>query len=229
MQKILLHSPSTNDAYMMKSFLEKRLPYAIELAHSNKQMEEIIANRPIQLVIYDTAQFTGQEFQYLRDIRGLGYSYPFLILSNNQGSEALLAQAAKNKMHFLDKPYEFKALRGMTRKLMVQRSIQQQMHRRFRTQIQAKMETFIHGESFETQMFNLSKGGAYCEFSGASNVLGIGDLVRLRVNLEDLQRDYTLTARVVWTTRKGAYSGGHGAGLRFVKSGDIYRHLLEKV
>lgn len=229
MQKILLHSPSTNDAYMIKSFLEKRLPYSIEVSHSAKQTEEIITNRPIQLVIYDTSTFSTVDYQFLKDIRGFGYSYPFLILSSLEGAEAILAQAGKNKMHFLAKPYEFKALRGMTRKLMVQRSIQQQIHRRFRTQIKAKMETFIHGEAIETYMFNLSKGGAYCEFSGASNVLGIGDLVRLRVNLDDVHKDYTLTARVVWTTRKGSYSGGHGAGLRFVKNSDVYRHLLEKV
>lgn len=227
MQKILLHSSSANDAYLIKSFLEKRLPYSIEVSHSSKTTESIITNQSIQLVIYDTTLFTGIDLQFLKDIRNIGYSYPFLVLGTTE--KEILAGATKNRMHFLDKPYEFKALRGLTRKLMVQRSIHQQIHRRYRTQIKAKMETFINGESFETYLFNLSKGGAYCEFAGASNILGIGDLVRLKVNLEDVQRDYNLTARVVWTTRKGSYSGGHGAGLRFVKNNEVYRHLLEKV
>lgn len=227
MQKILLHSPSANDAYLIKSFLEKRLPYTVEVSHSNRQTEDMVVNRSIQLVIYDTTLFTGVDLQFLKEIRNVGYAFPFLVLGATESG--ILSGATKNRMHFLDKPYEFKALRGLTRKLMVQRSIHQQIHRRFRTQIKAKMESFINGESFETYMFNLSKGGAYCEFSGASNILGIGDLVRLKVNLEDVQRDYNLTARVVWTTRKGSYSGGHGAGLRFVKNNEVYKHLLEKV
>src|SRR5690606_33010112 len=134
----------------------------------------------------------------------------------------------KFKAHFLEKPYELKALQGVARKLMVQKSINQQRHRRFKTHQQARLETYVTAETMDSKMFNLSKGGAYLEFSVRPD-LGIGDIVKLQIPLAEVKREHEVNAMVVWTTRKGSYSGGFGVGLRFVQEREVYRQVLERM
>jgi Tfp pilus assembly protein PilZ len=94
--------------------------------------------------------------------------------------------------------------------------------------LEATLETFISGERVETQMFNLSRGGAYFEVSERAN-LNVGDLLRMKVHLSDVDREHQVHGRIVWTTHKGHAAGGYGYGVRFMKGSDIYRNLLEKI
>ena len=57
----------------------------------------------------------------------------------------------------------------------------------------------------------------------------VGDLVKMQVVLDDVSKSHMMSARIVWTTRKGAYSGGYGLGVKFVRNEEIYRSLLEKL
>ena len=90
------------------------------------------------------------------------------------------------------------------------------------------METFVSGETLPSQIYNLSMGGAYCEFFTKTNV-AVGDLVKLKVHLEDVGRQHAVNAKIVWVTRNGPCTGGQGAGMKFVKYDDVYRQLMEKV
>lgn len=59
--------------------------------------------------------------------------------------------------------------------------------------------------------------------------MGVGDLLRLKVHLDDMERDHHIHGRIVWTTHKGHAAGGYGLGIKFMKGTDIYRNLLDKV
>ncbi|MEL4881570.1 hypothetical protein AAEH85_21705, partial [Shewanella algae] len=83
--------------------------------------------------------------------------------------------AEKYKAYFLEKPFELKTFKGLARKLITAKSVPQQQHRRYRTWQAAKLETFITGESFHSEMFNLSMGGAYFELPKKPAV-SVGDL-----------------------------------------------------
>lgn len=227
MQKLLLQCSSLEDAPQLKSYLESRLPFEVLLSFGKYETENIITRKAVQLFIYDTAEFDTEEANFLSEIRNLGYIYPMLVLAKNLvGREVELM--SKFKAHFLEKPLDFKALRGVTRKLMTQKSIASQKFKRFKTLQEAQVETYLSAESLSSKMFNLSKGGVYCEFSTRPS-LSVGDIVKIQVPLKDLSRSHQFNAKVVWTTRKGSYSGGFGAGFEFVKSKDVYRHVMEKL
>lgn len=228
MQKLLLNYRDLKQAELLKSFLESRLPYEILLSSDPRETEVTITSKAIHLVLYETKSFSSTDFQFTKEIRSLGYSYPILVLSESIGFEEFFQVADKNKVHFLEKPFEPKALSGIVRKLMTTRQIPQQMFRRFKTNQTSMVETYLSGEALNGQMFNLSVGGAYFEFPKKPNLV-TGDLVRLKVNLEDISREYAVHARVIWTTHKGAYSGGPGCGMKFVKGQEIYKQLMEKV
>jgi Tfp pilus assembly protein PilZ len=229
MHKLLIHSQgSTEHGEQIKNFLETRLPYEISISYDAKATQDLLSQRSIHMLLFETNKFSDEELQLLKEIRGIGYVYPVLIVAEKIEVPNLLASVDKFKAHVLEKPFEFKALRGIAQKLMMARTVPQQMHRRFKTQQNAVLETYISGEVITSHMYNLSVGGAYFEFAGKPRI-GVGDLVRLKVNLNDLSREHCVNARVVWTTRKGSNGSGAGVGVRFIKGTDIYRQLMDKV
>ena len=229
MQKLLIHSQgSIEHGEQIKSFIETRLPYEVSISFDRQMTQDLLAQRSINMLLFETNKFVEADLQLLKDVRTSGFVYPNLIVAESIEVPNFLPWAEKFKTHLLNKPFEFKALRGITQKLMLARTVPQQMHRRFRTQQNTVLETYLTGEVISSQMFNLSVGGAYFEFTGKPRV-AVGDLVRLKVNLNDVSREHCVNARVIWTTRKGLNGGGPGAGVRFIKGHDIYRQLMDKV
>lgn len=228
MQRLLIHCQSSIQlGEEIKNFIQSRLPYEVALSSSRNATAEMITQRAVHMMLYETTKFMESDLQYIRDLRQQGYFNPALIVADAVDIPGFVNVSDKLKCHLLLKPFEYKALRGITQKLMLSRQLPQQMHRRFHTQQKAVLETYISGDVIPSQMFNLSVGGAYFEFDGKMRV-AVGDLVRLKVNLYDVSREHSVNARVVWTTRKGI-QGGVGVGVRFIKGDDIYRHLMDKV
>lgn len=229
MQKLLIHCQSeVENGEKMKAFLETRLPYSVQISFDRRSTHDILTQRTLHLLIYETERFNDSDLQFIRDLRGVGFSHPALIIAENISVPNVHLIMDKLKGHFLEKPFEYKALRGITQKLMLARNVPQQQHRRFRTHQNTVLETYISGDAIHSQMYNLSVGGAYVEYNDRTK-LAVGDLVRLKIPLQDLSREHSVNARVVWTTRKGMNSGGFGAGIRFIKGNDIYRQLIDRV
>lgn len=226
MQKLLLQCSNLEDAQKVKADLESRLPYQVVLSFGKNETENLLLKQGVQLFILDTKKFSHEELQFLVEIRNLGYIYPVLVLAEKVREMAVVG--SKFKAHVLEKPYDPKALLGVTRKLMVQKAINQQIHKRFKTHQSTKIESYITAETHDSKMFNLSRGGAYVELLHKP-AISVGDLVRVQVPLAEVDRQHEVNAKVIWTTRKGAYSGGFGVGLRFVAEREVYRQVMEKM
>ncbi len=229
MQKLLIHSQGESEhGIQIKNFIETRLPFEAGLSFDLAQSEAQLLQRSTQLLIFETKILTADDLQYLQNLRTLGYAYPFLVVAEKSAVPSFLQNLDKWKAHYLEKPFEFKSLRGLVQKLMSTRLVPQQKHRRYKTQQSATLETYVSGDVITSQMFNLSVGGAYVELNNKDRV-SIGDLVRLKVKLDHLEREHCVNARVVWTTHKGLNGNGFGVGVRFIKGNDIYRQLMDKV
>lgn len=228
MHRVLLCCKSVNDARFLKNYIETELPYEVLLSYDQKDVEASLKGRNIHLLMMQTGNVAQQDIAYAQGLRKAGFTYPMLMITDHLGALNVEELNEKHKIYFLERPFELRTLKGVARKLMVTKTVPQQIFRRYRTNIMATLETFISGEKYETHMFNLSKGGAYFEFARRP-IMSIGDLLRLKVHLSDMDRDHHVHGRVVWTTHKGHAAGGYGIGVKFMKSTDIYRRLLEKV
>lgn len=229
MQRLLIHGQGTTEhVEHIKNFIETRLPYEVVTSDIRKSSEDLLGQKAFHLMIFETNRLKENDLEWIADLRHRGFVYPILFISETTEVRNMAHQLEKLKAHLLEKPFEFKALRGLVQKLMLARHVPQQMHRRFKTQQNAVLETYLSGEVLTSQMFNLSVGGAYIEFNGKPR-LGVGELVRLKVHLDDLSREHCVNARIVWTSRKGLNGGGSGIGVRFIKGDDIYRQLMDKV
>lgn len=228
MQKLLLESGNLGDAHSIKKDFEKELPFELLLSANSSETKKILANKSVQLIIKQSREFQQINIDSVHALRRSGYTYPVLFILDKINSLARQFEVEEEKAHLLEKPFELKTLRGVVRKLMTSRAISKQQYKRFRTNQNVSLETFISGENVHTKMFNLSKGGAYFEVSKKPG-LGVGELLRLHFQLEQVEKEHQIHGRIVWTTPKGHISGGYGLGVKFIKSQDIYRHLLQVV
>lgn len=228
MQRVLLCCKSIDDARVLKNYIETELPYEVIVSFDQQGLEAAIKAKNIHLIILQTGNLAVQDVAYARNIRGLGFQHPLLMVTDTIGDIKIDEISQKHRIYFLERPFELKTFKGLAKKLMMTKAVPQQSCRRYPTNLSAVLETFISGEQFPTHMFNLSKGGAYFETSQRMAV-NVGDLVRLKVHLSDMDREHHVHGRVVWTTHKGHSAGGYGIGLKFMKTTDIYRNLLEKV
>lgn len=228
MHRVLLSCKSINDARFLKNYIETELPYEVILNHDPKEIEPSLKSKNIHLLLMQTGNLAKQDISYAQALRKTGYAYPMLMITDTVGDSNIEELSEKHKIYFLERPFELRTLKGLAKKLMVVKSVPQQVFRRYRTNLLATLETFISGEKYETHMFNLSRGGAYFELTKRP-VVSVGDLLRLRVHLTDVEREHHIHGRIVWITHKGHAAGGYGLGIKFMKSTDIYRRLLEKV
>jgi Tfp pilus assembly protein PilZ len=228
MQRLLLSCKSIDDARFLKSYIETELPYEVYLAFDPREIEASLKSKSIHLLIMQTGNLAQQDLSYALQIRQNGYSHPIMMITDSVGGTNIEEVHERYKIYFMERPFELKTLKGVARKLMVAKSVPQQVFRRYRTNLPATLETFISGDKFQTHMFNLSRGGAYFELEKKPQV-AIGDLLRLKVHLSDMDRQHHIHGRVVWTTHKGHAGGGYGLGVKFMKTTDIYRNLLDRV
>lgn len=228
MQKLLLEFKSLEDARMVKKQFEKELPYEVLASLSPRETEHILQNKAIHLLIQQSPDFKEEHAERIHTIRKIGYNYPILYILDQMNPLAERCFAEEPKLFYLEKPFELKTIQGLTKKLMTARTADRQINRRYRTNQKAAIETFITGEQFETKMFNLSKGGAYFEMPRRPN-MSIGELLRMKIQLEQMEKEHQVHGRIVWPTPKGHSGGGYGIGVEFIKSEEIYRHLLQSV
>jgi Tfp pilus assembly protein PilZ len=227
-QRVLLSCKSIDDARFLKNYIETELPYEVFLAFQTSEIEASLKAKSIHLLILQTGNLAKQDLAYALALRQGGYHHPIMMISDSIGNTNLEEMNEKHKIYFMERPFELKTLKGLARKLMVAKQVPQQVFRRYKTNIEATLETFITGEKINTHMFNLSRGGAYFELPKKPSV-NVGDLLRLKVHLQEFERDHNIHGRVVWTTHKGHAAGGYGVGVKFMKTNDIYRNLLDKV
>lgn len=228
MQRLLLSCKSTDDSRFLKNYIESELPYEVFLAYDTTEIATSLRGKNIHLLMLQTGNLAQQDLAYALRLRADGYNYPILMITDALGNTNIEEVHDKHRVFFIERPFELKTLKGLARKLMNAKTVPQQIFRRYRTNLAATLETFVSGDKIMTHMFNLSRGGAYFELPKKPTV-AIGDLLRLKVHLSDVEREHHIHGRVVWMTHKGHAAGGYGLGVKFMKTSDIYRNLLDKV
>jgi Tfp pilus assembly protein PilZ len=228
MHRVLLCCKSADDARFVKGYIETELPYEVLTALDPSEIQGILKSKNIHLLIMQTGNLVKEDLSYAMSLRTEGFAYPILMISDSVANLNIEELHDRYKIYFIDRPFEMKTLKGLSRKLMVAKTVPQQVYRRFNTNFEATLQTFVSGDQFATRMFNLSRGGAYFELPKKPGVT-IGDLLRVKVHLSEMSKERQLHGRVVWMTHKGHSAGGYGMGVKFIKSDDVYSNLLEKV
>lgn len=224
--KFLLISRQTPDAYEIKTEIERNRLYKVEMAETAATSMEKLTKDPINCLVYNFESFTTNKIKLVTDLRDLNFRFPILLFASYVQAEALLKAQTLGSL-IIEKPYEAKDVWGICYKALQGKKLNQRIYRRFYTDQTAVIEKTVTGETLSGQIYNLSRGGAYMEMP--SQQLKPGEILKVTIPLDKISRSYKVDAQVVWANDKGFWKGNPAVGLRFVKAGDIYRNLLDKL
>lgn len=225
MQKILLIGDAIDTNTEVQRHIEKNLPYQVFSVQDEIGLKAQLDSRVFNLAILNLMDFSSHGMHLVHLLKRSNYSFPVLIMSEKIEAGFQEDLRYLQDVHLLMRPATEKAIVGLVRKLLVAHRVPKQLYRRFNTNQIAQMEALTTGDSILTSMYNLSKGGAYCEYDGQAP-MSVGDLFRLKVYLSDTDSEYVFNAKVVWTTTKGRFSGRFGCGFKFVSAKDTYKSLV---
>ncbi len=228
MHKILIYTEDFELSEKMDSLLTRSLNNPLFMAMNSQTLATELDSKVFSLGILREYEFTERTEKALTQIRRHGYSFPLLIATEKLTPTWVHFLQGLQDVHILVAPFNDKALVGLARKLLLARRVPKQIFRRFNTNQLAELESLSSGNSVLTCMYNLSQGGGYVEFDSADPIT-VGDLLKIRVALEQTEKQYALNAKVIWTTPKGRFSGRFGCGFKFVTNQDAYRSLISKL
>lgn len=228
MYQVAIHCPVPSDEASISEIIEANYKIPVFTTRTIKALRDLVAHKAVNLLVYDVGQFSDRDFEVIQEARGSGLAAPTLVVARSFEKDPIPLSLDRAKVLRLERPFETKDLLGLSRKLLHFRHAGQRIHRRFYTVETAQIETFASGQSVQGNLLNISRGGAYCECSENPR-LSQGDMVRININLSQMQRDYAFFAKVVWTTRRGVMTGGPGFGFQFVKPNDVYSGMMKKM
>lgn len=217
MQKILVISEGTRTGEAIKRTIERSLPYIVTTVYDLQGAKAQLDGKVYNVVILDHQSVDENVINRVDWLSRSNSSLP-IILFSEKIEEADLNNFAKFQMlHVLIRPTSDKNLIALVKKIVAVKTVPKQRFRRYNTDQVAVFDSSAAGERIQAKMFNLSKGGAYCEFAEGQS-LPVGGRYRMRVIVPDTKRVYTFEAQVVWATSKGKFSGKAGCGIKFLNA-----------
>jgi response regulator RpfG family c-di-GMP phosphodiesterase len=227
MQKILLVSGSTQKSSAVGRIIESQLPYQVYSAYNSPTIQSLVNARVFNLAVFDFETVDEDTLQIVNWLREMDCNFPILMVAKSISREIENQINMLSDIYVLTDPITEKSIVGLVRKLLVVKKVPKQIYRRFDTNQIAHIEGLSTGDVLMTSMYNLSKGGAYCEFESPTMV-AVGDMYRFKVFINDTNSEYTFNAKIIWTTPKGRFSGRFGCGVKFVSAKDAYHELMSK-
>ncbi len=222
----LLVSRKTADAELIKQEIERNRLYRVHTVETAQAALDNLPNTEINCYVFNFGTFSIDKISLVTDLRDLGYNFAIVIFASFVQKEAYDTVKKIERVVLIEKPFESKDVWGICQKIFQGRKVNQRIFRRFYTNQTAQFEKSGSGEMIDGQIFNLSRGGAYVELK--SGDVKPGEMVKVSVKLDEVAKSYNVDAQVVWYSPKTS-NGMAAAGVRFMKSGDVYRNLLTKL
>jgi len=239
-QIILASRTEQENAILRKKLnsLVESVPGGARITTTRPQATKLELGGNPDLVIFNFNDWNQNELQFVEGLRKEGYERMIMILAKADAPTAVQNLALLERVVYLEKPFEIRDLVGIAEKAISHGAVAQRIYRRFNTEQQATVE-FTSGDiggngggnrapaprTIGSRIFNMSKTGAYLELNSLQDV-NVGEMVKLRMELEDVSRTYVMPAKIVWTQIMGR-TGGTGVGVHFTGRGAVRRHIFQ--
>ncbi len=229
MTKILIASSTEEESAMFRKQVAPLLGTCfspvIQEAHVNSVIQSL--DHRIGLVVLNLRLVRASHIQLVRELRNSGYSGWILMVGRAYGPEVVSKCKKMDSVHFIERPYEREELLGILRKIARNNLVRQRVFRRFKTLQNTKLQSYMKEDASDAVIHNLSRGGAYIE-GGSLSHFKVGELVKLHVNLNEVDKNYAVPARVVWLNEPEDKTTT-GVGVEFVPNDEVYKYLLNSM
>jgi hypothetical protein len=149
-------------------------------------------------VVYSVEWLQGVDVKRVENFRSQNLDVPVIVVARRDSSESIEAIKRIQWVVFVEIPFSVKNLIQIAENLLDQKDIRTAVHRRYPTQTKGWME--YGSRKVPVVLANLSLGGACCSMTSLEPWVP-GTPISLRINLNDLGRERTMRAWVVWAKR----------------------------
>jgi response regulator RpfG family c-di-GMP phosphodiesterase len=228
MLRVLIASRNETD----NALIEKKLSPIVKKLGDVRFTSSRPANLPtvldskVNLLVFNCQHFNSSMRNNVTHWRSLGYLGPILILVKIPDPKIIDGFADLHNVTLVEKPYENKDLQGIAYKYLNETQVLQRRFRRFDTKQKATLESYNKDFTSSSVISNISKGGAH--IVGNLENLTKGDLLRVCFELDELKKNHTMSAEVVWTSGQVG-TEDRCAGLKFISKSKVYESLLNGI
>ncbi len=179
----------------------------------------------LRALVFDTNTINKNLFPFIVQVRKAGFGGPLIVLGTPSSSFDLHELAMVKNVFQLDKPYQPEQLSGLVKNVINVETMRQRRDQRFSVREHATIEAYRSDLKRQTLINNISRSGVRIEGDLAG--LKAGDLLRLHFNFDQIKKERTMSARVVWVKKESDTK--EEAGLEFVSQKAVYQYLLDDV
>jgi Tfp pilus assembly protein PilZ len=222
---IFLTSRSEEENQILRTRLEPHIEPVGAITFVSVRPQGLLASADAAeaaLIILNLSDWHAHELHIVDDIRMKLSHVPLLVMAKHPAPQELNAYLHKPGFSYLAKPFEPEVLIGIVRKFLVTEAVGTQLHRRFLTNQEARVEIAGMHDLVPSRIINLSKGGAFIEVP-TNLTVKTGDELRVKLELKQVSREYSMPAKVVWTKRARSH---YGIGVEFTGPGDVKKTIL---
>ena len=189
-------------------------------------MPTMLLDANYNLLVFNCQHFNSSMRNNISHWRSIGYLGPIVILVKIPDPKIIDGFADMQNVTIIEKPYENRDLQGIAVKYLSQSTVYQRRFRRFDTMQNATLESYNKNFSSHSTISNISKGGAH--IVGDLEDISTGDLLRVCFELDELKKNHTMSAQVIWT-RGDVGDPKRSAGLKFITKSAVYESLLNGI
>lgn len=232
---IYLVSRSEEESQLLRGRLEPSIEPVGAISYVSLRPQGLLVSpeaRKAALIVLNFNEWNLADLQVIEDVWVKFTGTPILILAKHDAPHELNAYLSIGNIAYLAKPFESRDLIGIVKKFIANGGVATQVHRRFNTNQEATLEVRGSAVSVPSRVVNLSRGGAFIQLGGEVAVR-IGDEVRVTLALKQVNREYIMPAKVVWTSLTGvsvSFVGdqhrGNGIGVAFTGPGDVKKNVI---
>lgn len=220
--KILLVGIDLSDLGRIRRSLSANKQNKFFEAYNLKDAMVFIKENRVDLIIFDLDDLSEDKIQSILSMRDIDDKTPIVLLGNKINDMALEILKAFPNILVLEKPRGIGALESVASKFLRGETVYNRKYRRFNTKETAQIILFSNGKEYDCHIVNLSKGGAFLEIKNFTEK--VEGLIKIKLNLNQIQKDYTLSAKIVWNL---VTQNSCQIGIQFIKSNDIYSQFLK--
>ncbi len=180
-------------------------------------------DQTFSLLVIDTRLVTRMIFPHIVKVRRMGFSGPIVLFGKKSIEFDVKEMTANKNIYLLEKPSSSEQLVGIIKNCLNVEDMKQRTDQRFDVNEIATLQAYKSDFQTQTTICNISRSGV--KITGNMSGVNTGDLLRLVFNFEKIQKERTMSARVVWKKENDDKTGE--AGLEFVSQKMVYQYLLE--